>query len=266
MTDKTEHTCESEAMQQFLQIMKKAEPIYALHEKKYDINKTGVSYRAINSWESAGLLDDHRSEQGHGWRKFSIIDLAFISLISRLRKLGLPIKKLKNTKKVLFDFSASPEVDIALRKFRMTLFEFAYARVAALKNENTYLLVKPDGQAEVMTEKDLQTSQIAGDLPDTHVSINLSDLFKEHGNEESSTLGEKMRGALSKAKPEKITITRNGEEFTFIEKEYSGSPKDFDSIHKLVEAIPYGEVILQRAGGKTYRVRAIKREKVENAD
>lgn len=43
-------------------------------EKKHSIAQTSTTYRVINHWSEIGLINGD-TQQGSGWRKFSLIDL-----------------------------------------------------------------------------------------------------------------------------------------------------------------------------------------------
>lgn len=54
-----------------------------------------TTYRQMNSWESAGLIAPMRDTAGSGWRRYTIVDIASIWLISELRRLGESMKDIK---------------------------------------------------------------------------------------------------------------------------------------------------------------------------
>lgn len=247
-----------------------------IRDKKYDINKTAISYRTINYWESVGLLDDQRKEQGHGWRKFSIVDIVFISLINHLRNLGLSLEKLQNTKKSLtnplvFHIFQNEETVLYKPDVPMTAIEFAYYRAVALKDEgNTYLLVETNGYAEVMTDMDLQFNRVSGELPDTYILINLNQLFQKNINKNIIVWDELAQDILLDfqldKKVDKITIQRKNGKITITEKQCSGTPKEFENLHNLIPDIGYGEVTLTIKDGKACNLRTTKNEKFRDVN
>jgi DNA-binding transcriptional MerR regulator len=48
----------------------------------------GVTYRQINHWESKGLLTAARDTDSSGWRKFSLVDVVCLAIITELRSFG----------------------------------------------------------------------------------------------------------------------------------------------------------------------------------
>ena len=68
--------------------------------KKFTIKSTGLSYRIINSWDSKGLLDHFRKEQGQ-WHKFTFLELIQIQFFKELRNLGVAVPKIKKVRDVL---------------------------------------------------------------------------------------------------------------------------------------------------------------------
>ncbi len=60
-----------------------------------------ISTRVLHHWKNKGLLPDNQRE---GWKhKFNFIELIYLYTLVELRKIGLPIEKLKLVKKCLFE-------------------------------------------------------------------------------------------------------------------------------------------------------------------
>ena len=69
--------------------------------RRFELKDTEQTYRTINHWCKMGLIDDSRTNT-QGWRKFSIVELALISIISTLRNFGIPLGTIKVVKEKLF--------------------------------------------------------------------------------------------------------------------------------------------------------------------
>jgi len=189
------------------------------NDKRHDIKESKISYRNINYWESVGVLDDMREVTGKGWRKFSDIDLAFIAIISQLRKIGMPLDKIKKVKESLSNYWIVDDIeadvnDVSLlekymriklskskKKDMVNLLEFAFIRIMfsnanccqkyvinnksrydevnSTNNGNTYLLIDDDGDVAIMTECDLHINQVENTLPNNYYYLNLNALLKE---------------------------------------------------------------------------------------
>lgn len=66
----------------------------------------GLTYRQLNDWDSRGILrsfrDRSEESKADGWRKFSIIDVIALSILSELKRRGIPVSALKNVVDTLF--------------------------------------------------------------------------------------------------------------------------------------------------------------------
>jgi|WetSurMetagenome_2_1015567.scaffolds.fasta_scaffold261676_2 DNA-binding transcriptional MerR regulator len=69
--------------------------------KQFPVSATRETYRTINFWESMGVLDNNRSE-ATSWRKFDLLEIAWIMVISELKMFGYPIKSVVDLKDQLW--------------------------------------------------------------------------------------------------------------------------------------------------------------------
>jgi DNA-binding transcriptional MerR regulator len=70
---------------------------------------TGATYRAINHWESEGLIPDRR-EEGQRWRRFSFVDFVWIKMIDQLRALGINLETIKRIKEMVLEPSVIADI------------------------------------------------------------------------------------------------------------------------------------------------------------
>lgn len=75
-----------------------------LRDKRYASSELGSNYRVVNHWAHIGLIQDDRLEKDK-WRKFSIVDIVWVSIILELRKYGFGLDKLLNLKSSIFDLA-----------------------------------------------------------------------------------------------------------------------------------------------------------------
>lgn len=54
-----------------------------------------ITYRKINLWSEKGLISDYRKKDSAEWRRFSYLDVIYLSIISDLRKFGVSLSKIK---------------------------------------------------------------------------------------------------------------------------------------------------------------------------
>lgn len=63
--------------------------------KKFTIRDTDFTYRIINHWANHGLFEEVRSEENKGWRKFSLVDVTWLKILTELRRFGLSLEKIR---------------------------------------------------------------------------------------------------------------------------------------------------------------------------
>lgn len=138
-----------------------------LNERKHRFHSKAVSYRILNHWEQKGLLSTKRPE-GKGWRKYSILDIVWVHIVSRLREFGFALEKIHLVKEHLShddeSLSAFPEL------------EFYVAR--ALAKVPSYIAIFPHGEALLCTLSEFQVSRSYGFIRDDSILICLNDILQ----------------------------------------------------------------------------------------
>lgn len=61
-----------------------------------------VNTRIINHWEKENVIIDNRKD-GKGWRKYSITDVVWITIVEKLREFNFPLESIKLVKAELFN-------------------------------------------------------------------------------------------------------------------------------------------------------------------
>ncbi|MFT3909360.1 MAG: MerR family transcriptional regulator [Ferruginibacter sp.] len=74
-----------------------------LVERKFYIGEASISRKNLNHWEKEGLIPYNYKESG--WRKFSLVEFAWLRIINELRNLGFSLEKIKVIKGQLFDIN-----------------------------------------------------------------------------------------------------------------------------------------------------------------
>ncbi len=231
-------------------------PIKVLRSKYLTANETPLSFRTINSWTSAGLLDDSRSKPGQGWRKFSTVDITLMSILVELRKFGLSLETLKKVKNSLYlpaQKSDNPNI--------ITRLEFALIRSKnSVGDGNTYLLIDSDGNTGVLAERDLVLNRFENKLPDTYIYLNLNKVLKS--TFKTMDVWEEYTLSLYRSEwdlinsirltdgTKDITVKADKNRIKMIEKSFSGKPQDVTNLHNLINEIGYGQVQLTIKDGK----------------
>ncbi len=72
-----------------------------LNKRMFRVADTFLTYRQINFLDADGLLEENRKEKNN-WRKFSIKELVYLSLIKELRFYGVANKQLKDLNTIFF--------------------------------------------------------------------------------------------------------------------------------------------------------------------
>jgi DNA-binding transcriptional MerR regulator len=231
------------------------------------IKDTGNTYRVIYHWESLGLIDNNRENSDKGWRKFSVVDLAWISIVKALRNFGFSSDKIKVVKKCLNEkIEDKPSIN---------WLEYAFCRAYAMCNGgNTYLLVLSTGRAIVTANNEININRMLSFLPDTYLTINLNKLFANalklskmtEKNENSFTLSEEEISVLSCIRTsgaDKVNVKLKEGKITLIEKVFAGKKDDFKSLHELIGGINHGEATLKIENGKVIYIQALEKKKLK---
>ncbi len=234
--------------------------------RRFELKDTEQTYRTINHWCKIGLIDDNRTNT-RGWRKFSIVELALISIISTLRNFGIPTETIKVVKEQLFTI---PVTEDYANPCRMSWLEYACVHGARLTNYgNTFLILTEENEVYVVPAFTLHEQSILDDLPSTYLLINLNRLlnrilprsFRLAGvnilNIDDKTL--EILKATSNNNVDKVTINKKGNEIDSIESVYSSDK----SIHELIESVGYGEINLTIKNGKVVHTKSVSRKKLK---
>ena len=256
------------------------ETINTWRKKQYTANNTGISSRVINYWLQTGVLTDIRSDD-RGWHKFTLMDILFVGIATRLRKIGLSNGALKRTYRALFclvlDTDIEPNTDdyYEKRQESLTLLEFALWRSICMSGDgNIYLLVFDDGGAAIMTQRDILKNQQSGCMPSTYITINLNDVFDETfinraiaKHVENTTWlnnGEKdLIDAVNEAPKNSIVSAKKHDgQIDCLEIEYSHNKSPEDELHKIINGIGFGSVEVSIRNGKIIHIKQGKKRKV----
>lgn len=129
--------------------------IHLLHEPIFTIKAlksitASLTYRKLNEWDAKGLICSSRKTKDIGWRKFSIVGVVRLRIISDFREIGFSSRKIKR----LLDRIPS---GITVQKNKMQhleLLDLEHAIFLSLagikflllirKNEEVYFLIEDD--------------------------------------------------------------------------------------------------------------------------
>ena len=236
-----------------------------VRKQKYDLKNTQQTYRTINYWSNIGLLDDYR-ENNRCWRKFSIVELAFIFIISSLRDFGVSLETIKEVKKELFRVPTTPYYT---NPNKINLIEYAVIHSAGIPDHgNTYLILTQNKEIYLTSILGIEGRSILEKLPATNLLMNLNKTFHlmlpKYFKEQNAPCFKvdakylDIIRATSNPSSEKIIINKKGVDIDSIESVYS---TDKSKIHELIESVGYGEMNLKIKNGKVVHIKSTKKEK-----
>ena len=82
--------------------------------KPFSLEDTGITHRELIHWDEKGLL--FSKSEINKWRRFNLIELTWIRIISKLRKLNVGLKTLTAIKQQLFNEFSLAELGAKLNK------------------------------------------------------------------------------------------------------------------------------------------------------
>lgn len=234
-----------------------AKYLTSLTEKKYTIKDTDSSYRVINHWCNAGLLDASRDSNENGWRKFNIVDLVWLRVVMELRVFGLSLNKIKVGNA---SFSG---------KYRR-IFECAILLCMMRKGIN--LVVFSDGYIEASPRGAVAISESSGYLKDAaYLVISLNNCMeKVFPSEDYSpkwdtfSLTDNEIAVLHELRcsnSDEISIKMKDGDISRVDttKQHVG---DIGKLSDILSDVAYGDFTIKKANGKITCVKATKMSKV----
>lgn len=232
-----------------------------IRKKQFTRSRTKVSSRVVNHWEAEGVVEDPRNE-GRGWRRYSVVDLAWLCSIMELRQFGVPTDTLRQALTNIQKFGRSKVSPTTPR-----LFEFYV--LLALQRVPVYLLVYSDGDIELATEHEYKSTPLLSPLAD-HVRIELNgvlqklfpkfDLSPEY--RPGTDLSDKefiVILALRRSRNKRVTIRLKDGEPYLLETERDGTGKP---VRDLLTEAPNSELTLKQQDGKTVHLSQILKQKL----
>jgi hypothetical protein len=119
-----------------------------LNERKFTASEIDISYRVLSHWDQIGILPD--GTKTNGWRKFSIVEMVWLSAIKTLRGFGIPLNKTLTIKDSIFLWDQ--------KKDSYPLLEF-YVYKAWYTDEDPYIVILESGKADLGTSEELELTK-----------------------------------------------------------------------------------------------------------
>lgn len=128
----------------------------------YTVSQLKQSYRVINHWCEAGLIDWIRDGE-KGWRKFNVYEVVWLRIIEELREFGFGLDKLKTAKRFIL-------VEQDMERYMVA--------VLALQRD-IEIVVYNDWRAFFATKSLKLKMDSAGKLERPHIAISFNAILKE---------------------------------------------------------------------------------------
>lgn len=144
-----------------LYILKKYAPI--LNTGRFNIKRAKIfidnlTYKKVNDWDSKELLSYSRLNLVAGWRRFSIIDILRLLIISDLRKLGFNLRKITNLLKNINDYTFdSNKLKQTISPNRLNTLDIFFFE--CLSGNKIYLIITEKEKIIFSNETDLHKKQ-----------------------------------------------------------------------------------------------------------
>lgn len=235
----------SNEVEAFIQIRK------ILNDRNSPIGKTGISSRIINHWYTKNILPQGISSSVGNWKKFNFVELAWMRAVDYMREYGMSLEKIAKVRYWILQWDKKAD--------QYPWFEF-YLALARVSDLDPYIIILPDGTAELITSVDLEIYKT--DHPDfkAHVLlISLKSLLRELGFDvraiqKLEVLAEEersIRNAILKgSKSIKLKVSNRKISEIKTEKVISENPKISEIGKEIEELGLFGDVTLSYSGGK----------------
>jgi len=212
-------------------------------EEKYKPGKLGISRRVLSHWRELKLVEST------GF--LSLRDLFWIKLIMEVRKFGMSLKKIILMKEsLLATVWIVPYLDL-----------FLTLKLANPKKD-FYILVYPDGQADIGAIHEIEFSELSGYIKHGYIKISLQTILNSLFKGDDMPITNRIRLELDGKEVDILENIRNGEyeeiviklkngDITRIKKKEVRDPSDaIAQIRSLVKDVDYGEITLKLKDGK----------------
>ena len=217
------------------------------NKEQFSVASTDIAYRLINYWDENGLLPDSVRKNARGWRKFSVVEMAWIRIIKHFRDFGVPLEKIARAKKGIMRRDGN-----LYRKFEFYLF------VALFTNADPYAVILADGTGDLTSPAEIELFRIVQEHSDM-LAIPLRPILKEVGIAvpdvaPSSFIDEKgrvLRDSLYQQGNKEVRVKLHNNEIREIEttKVEPQNPHLHEITQQIKASRAFGEVTTRFEGG-----------------
>jgi len=232
-----------------------------LTDKKYTIQDTETTYRVVNNWSSAGLLEENR-ENHNQWRKFNIVDLVWLYIITELRKLGFPLEKIRKARETLFYTGQNPKKIIPLLDIYI---------IQALERKPVHLIILEDGQAMLALEDEYNLSKEYLSLTTSHIIISLNRIVQKLFTRKDLSPIYEHSAILTREELNLFFLARSGEYEKIIVSYRNGKAESFmgtqtiqnhERIGQILKEHDYQDITIVKEKGKVIKIKRVVKKKL----
>ena len=171
------------------------------NEPKYYVKNTGLSSRVLSSWVDGNVIEETKPYDKGGWRKFSAVEIACITLLKELRDKGLSLDALKKIKVALNE----PVNEAGEEKVCLIAFALLYA-VSKDFGRNIYFCTFDGSSSFLGLTDDINAFKNSNKANASYIQINLNKLWE--GSIDEVVIYEEYETLLSKEEYEAFQILR----------------------------------------------------------
>jgi DNA-binding transcriptional MerR regulator len=252
-------------------------PLFTIKSVKQFI--VDLSYRKINDWDSKGLLTNSRENKNSGWRKFSILDIIKLRIISDLKQFGFDASRIKTflnnlhersfliySKNTIAGKDTAKNISSSLEYFTLSSM-LGYKIILVIRDENNFYFFDKDKNTCYFNEK--ETDHIYALFQGYYLNLPFHSYVEEIVDSANSiikkkrglsnyeavyTLTEKEKKILEIIRDktyQEITITKqNSNEMIIKHKSHRQGNFSDKEIIGIINAKAYQNVTISTVGGK----------------
>jgi len=226
------------------------------NDRSSAIGKTGISSRIINHWFAKSILPQGVSSSEGNWKKFTLIELVWMRAVDYMREYGLSLDKIAKVRYWVLQWDKKND------SYPWFEFYVALARFSAL---DPYIIVLPDGTAELATSLDIEIyKNNHSDFKSHLLFISFKSLLRELGFDAKKI--ERLESLAEEEKVVRKAILQGNKSINLkikdgkikeikTEKVISENPK-LSEIGKEIEKLGvFAEVVASYSGGKLQSAR-----------
>jgi len=139
------------------------------NKEQFTVADTGIPHRIVNHWDEKGLLANSVRDSEKNWRKFSVVEVAWIRIVKHLRDFGVPLAKIARAKNEIMRRDGD-----YYRKFEFYLF------IALFTNADPCVVVLADGTGGLSSPAEIELFRASQEHADM-LLIPLRRVLKEVG-------------------------------------------------------------------------------------